>query len=103
MASSDTWPFRYPRYLSSIQSVISRETRPVSIVHFINPEPASPDHSVPSQSKTATLGDNARRAANNYAVLKRSTATASLTKFTQLFYAVTFHVFFLILIVPVAD
>jgi hypothetical protein len=48
----------------------------------MNPEPASPDHSVPSQSKTATLGDNPRTASRNSDVLKRLTETTLLTEST---------------------
>jgi hypothetical protein len=53
----------------------------------MNPDPASPDHSVPSQSKTATLGDNPRTASRNSDVLNRLTATTLLTESTQPFYA----------------
>jgi hypothetical protein len=53
----------------------------------MNPDPASPDQSVPSQSKTATLGDNACTASRNSEVLNRLTATTLLTESTQPFYA----------------
>jgi hypothetical protein len=48
----------------------------------MNPDPASPDHSVPSQSKTATLGDNPSTASRNSGALKRLTATTLLTEST---------------------
>jgi hypothetical protein len=49
----------------------------------MNPDPASPDHNVPSQSNTATAGDKARTASRNSGVLKRLTATTLLTNITN--------------------
>jgi hypothetical protein len=49
----------------------------------MNPDPASPDHNVPSQSKTATAGDKTRTASRNSCVLKRLTATTLLTNLTS--------------------
>jgi hypothetical protein len=48
------------------------------MLQFINPEPASPDHIVPSQSKTATRGFRLRTAAWNSDVVRVGTLAVGM-------------------------
>src|SRR6267378_5773282 len=65
ITSSATLPILYSEYRPRAQRSISFDTIPRFIDHEKNPSPASPDHSVPSQSKAATCGLSRRTLSRN--------------------------------------